>query len=120
MKKIFGIFLVICVLFAVIDDHKSDEANLQNVQMNQPDAYSTQAHSNQYLYQYSNPYSVTYPCPLCSGTGKIKCKVCRGTGVNDDYEHLSYVMKGFSKPYCEGCDGNGWITCGRCHGTGQD
>lgn len=58
-------------------------------------------------------------CTLCDGAGKVKCIVCNGSGVNEMYEDLSPVMKGFSKPYCEGCYGEGSITCGRCHGSGQ-
>lgn len=120
MKKIIGAFIVICLIAGVIDGLKSDEINSQNAQMNQSATQQTQTYPNQYLYQYSNPNSVRYPCPRCSGTGSTKCKVCKGTGINSDYDKLSYVQKGFSKPYCEGCDGNGWITCGRCHGTGWD
>lgn len=119
MKKILGVFLAICILAAVIEGLKPDGANTQNIQKNQSTTNSTQAYPNQYLYQH-NSSPVTYPCSLCNGTGKIQCRVCNGTGKNSDYENLSSVMKGFSKPYCEGCDGNGWITCGRCHGTGQD
>lgn len=120
MKKVIGIFIVICLLAGVINCFKPEETNPQNTQMNQSVTQQTQTYPNQYSHQYSNPDPVTYPCSWCSGAGKKKCKVCNGTGINSDYEKLSYVMKGFSKPYCEGCDGNGWITCGRCHGTGRD
>lgn len=119
MKKLFGFFLAICVLAAVIDGIKPSGSNSQNTRTNQP-SNSTQIYPNQYSRQYSNPSTVTYACTMCDGTGKIKCIVCGGTGENSFYEHLSPVQKGFSSPRCEGCDAKGWITCGRCHGTGRD
>lgn len=58
-------------------------------------------------------------CDWCDGKGWLVCTVCGGSGKNDDYDKLSPVMKGFSKPYCEACGGDGKIKCGRCHGEGQ-
>lgn len=59
-------------------------------------------------------------CTWCDGKGYTTCIVCKGTGVNEDYDKLSPVQKAFQKRYCESCDGNGVIECGRCHGSGID
>lgn len=120
MKKIVGALLVICVLAGAIDGLKTEEAVPQNTQTKQSAAYQTRTYPNQHSHTPGTQTLDSYPCVLCSGSGRIECRVCDGTGVNSIYKDLSPVMKGFSKPYCEGCDGNGWITCGRCHGTGQD
>lgn len=63
-------------------------------------------------------YGATYECPLCNGSGAQMCKSCRGSGMNDIYDDLSPVLKGFSSRYCEVCDGRGTATCTGCGGTG--
>lgn len=120
MKKFILAFLAICVLAALIEGIKPGGSNSQSTRNNRPSTNSTQTYPNQPSRQYSNPNPVTYTCPMCSGAGKITCRVCGGSGENSIYEHLSPVQRGFSSPRCEGCNGNGWITCGRCHGTGRD
>lgn len=117
MKKVGFVILALCILVALIEGEKDNRTGTPD---DQPDMYETLEYPTNAFEQDSNLGSDAYPCCSCSGSGKVICIVCRGTGENSSYQDLSPVMKGFSKPYCEGCNGNGWITCGRCHGTGQD
>lgn len=68
--------------------------------------------------QSSGSRSSNIVCTWCDGKGYTTCIVCKGTGINEDYDKLSPVQKGFQKRYCEACDGKGAIECGRCHGSG--
>lgn len=68
-----------------------------------------------------SPYTpVKTICPMCNGSGKVKCSVCHGSGENSVYKYVHGFYKNIVKPYCESCNGNGYITCGRCQGSGVD
>ncbi len=122
MKKILVGFAVIIVIAALVENHKSEVSDVPNMNINYAPEYQSPE------YQYDPVYIDDYvedreqtTCPMCCGTGTVECIVCRGSGINSDYEsYTSVVIKAMSKPYCEGCDGNGYITCGRCHGSGLD
>lgn len=120
MKTAAKFFLVLIVLAAVIEGVKPTGTDRQEGPCEWIVAPATdQTHSDHSIHNSAfDP--VQYPCAMCGGKGEIKCRVCHGSGKNELYSQLSPVMKGFSKPYCEGCDGRGWIDCGRCHGTGKD
>ena len=59
---------------------------------------------------------MSYICPMCFGTGKLKhkCTACDGTGVDEWYSELSNMP-------CSKCDGLGYVgdeLCITCDGTG--
>lgn len=120
MKTIGKIFLVLVLLAGVIEGVKpagTDHQEVQGERVMILEESKTRPHSVGFDFG-ADP--MRYPCAMCDGTGRVECRVCWGTGENELYDHLSLVMKGFSKSYCEGCDGRGWNTCGCCHGTGLD
>lgn len=120
MKTAAKIFVVIIVLAAIIEGFKPTGTDRQEGAEERIVApVIDRTYSDPGVYDAGFDL-VQYPCPMCDGEGRIECRVCHGSGENELYDQLSPVMKGFSKPYCEGCDGRGWIECGRCHGTGMD
>lgn len=66
------------------------------------------------------------PCSTCSGTGKIECPFCGGTGYIDFGkpspgtigETLAKKNGGFTGTECPVCDDNGEIDCHSCKGSG--
>jgi len=61
----------------------------------------------------------TESCPICSGTGMIKCPNCHGSG---EVVKFGGTILGDGWPSgfeeCPKCDGDGKILCGTCRGSG--
>lgn len=50
-------------------------------------------------------------CLECSGSGKVECEHCGGSGINHNSSLLNDT--------CRNCQGTGWEDCGHCDGTGR-
>ena len=46
-------------------------------------------------------------CPMCHGSGEVKCSDCNGTG---NWAHTGY---------CSKCQSSGTERCGYCGGSGE-
>lgn len=61
-------------------------------------------------------------CPHCSGTGKMRCLACSGSGVSYatryDYDHEGRSVSRTESVPCGSCGGTGDQTCSRCGGSG--
>lgn len=49
-----------------------------------------------------------YECPTCSGSGRVGCSNCNGSGKSSINAHAR----------CSICHGDGWLRCGDCEGKG--
>ena len=57
----------------------------------------------------------TGKCSSCSGTGKIKCHICKGRGIMQ----TSHDPRGDMGPkQCNFCHGSKTIKCSMCKGLG--
>jgi len=66
------------------------------------------------------------PCYMCSGKGRIKCPVCRGTGFKrvlcpdcNKGRVICEACKGKGYFICDNCGGHGYFICKACGGTGS-
>lgn len=50
-------------------------------------------------------------CLECSGSGKVECEHCGGSG--------NELNSGLLNETCRVCQGTGEEACGYCHGTGR-
>ena len=61
-------------------------------------------------------------CPRCSGTGKVRCGTCSGSGVRYetryDYDHEGRSVSRMESVPCGSCGGTGDQTCPGCGGSG--
>jgi len=56
-------------------------------------------------------------CSFCSGSGKMKCQGCNGTGITIR-KHPTELWRDEQIP-CPNCRGTGKVSCNICGGSGR-
>lgn len=99
MKKMVILLFIIAVILVILTSCEDKQKN-ERARRNQ-----------ELIMEMATPVEKrTEVCSVCRGTGKTKCKDCRGSGTDKDV---------LNRPVdCYKCDGYGFFVCNKCGGTG--